>query len=152
MISQIKCELERFKGRIISMSCTMTLIGETRKDRNKVLLIPTESLSMLEDSREDIGHFLGLDPRRNGTNPCQQLDGEVEKTAEGMMLHFAESGHLVFRASSALENGRLEKAKKQEWNPSTWTVVMTPLNWFFAQLFPSISSVSTEQYQFCEKN
>ena len=31
-------------------------------------------------------------------------------------------------------------------------VVMTPLNWCFAQLFPSISSVSTEQQQICVEN
>ena len=29
---------------------------------------------------------------------------------------------------------------------------MQPLSWFFAQLFPSISSASTEQYQICAKN
>ena len=30
------------------------------------------------------------------------------KTAEGMMLNFAESGHPVIRASSALERGELK--------------------------------------------
>ena len=33
-------------------------------------------------------------------------DGEWDKTAEGIMLNFAESGHPVFRASSALEKKR----------------------------------------------
>ena len=33
----------------------------------------------------------------------------------------------------------------------TSTVVKKPLNWFFARLFPSISSVSTEQQQICAK-
>ena len=32
----------------------------------------------------------------------------MEKTAEGVMLKFAESGHPVFRASSALERGDLK--------------------------------------------
>ena len=36
-------------------------------------------------------------------------DGEWEKTAKGMMLNVAESGHLVFRASSALQRGELRK-------------------------------------------
>ena len=31
-----------------------------------------------------------------------------------MMLNFAESGHPVFRASSALEKRRIEKQKKRE--------------------------------------
>ena len=35
-------------------------------------------------------------------------DVEWDKTAEGMMLNFAESGHPVFRASSALERGALK--------------------------------------------
>ena len=37
------------------------------------------------------------------------------------------------------------KAQEREWHPFTSLVVMTPLNWLFALLFPSISLVSTEQ-------
>ena len=36
----------------------------------------------------------------------------MDKTAENMMLNFAESGHLVFRASSALERGELKSKGK----------------------------------------
>ena len=42
-------------------------------------------------------------------------DGDWDKTAELMMLNFAESGHPIFRATSALERGELrskEKGKK----------------------------------------
>ena len=42
-------------------------------------------------------------------------DGDWDKAAEQMMLNFAESGHSVFRATSALERGELrskEKGKK----------------------------------------
>ena len=35
-----------------------------------------------------------------------------DKTAEGIMLNFAESGHPVFRASSALERGELKSKGK----------------------------------------
>ena len=38
-------------------------------------------------------------------------DGKRDKTAEGMMLNFATSGHPIFRASSALERGKLKKSK-----------------------------------------
>ena len=41
-------------------------------------------------------------------------DGEWDKTAEGMMLNFAESGHPVFRASSALEKEENLEAKEKE--------------------------------------
>ena len=51
----------------------MTLIGENEETKKIVLRMLTELLSMLEDSREDIGRFQGLDPGRNGSvNPCQQ--------------------------------------------------------------------------------
>ena len=36
-------------------------------------------------------------------NYSDKHGGEWDKTAEGMMLNFAESGHQVFRATSALE-------------------------------------------------
>ena len=39
-------------------------------------------------------------------------DGEWEKTAEGMIINFAESGHLVFRATSELERGELKSEGK----------------------------------------
>ena len=69
---------------------------------------------MLEDSREDIGHFWGLYPRRNGTElNVNKLDGEWDTTAEGMMLNFAESGHPKFRANSALERGELKKQRQR---------------------------------------
>ena len=38
-------------------------------------------------------------------------NGEWNKTAEVMMLNFAESGHPVFRATSALERGEFFKSK-----------------------------------------
>ena len=37
-----------------------------KKKQKIVLWSLTELLSMLEDSREDVGHFQGLDLRRNG--------------------------------------------------------------------------------------
>ena len=59
-------------------------------------------LCVLEDSGKDVGRFQGLDSRRVGG----------EKAAEGMMLNFAESGHLVFRASCVSERGELQKEKE----------------------------------------
>ena len=53
-------------------------------------------------------------------------DGNCDKTAERMMLNFAESGHPIFRASSALERGELRS--KLKGNPLTSTVVMKPLS------------------------
>ena len=47
----------------------MTLIGENEETKQIELRILSELLSMLEDSRKDVGRFHGLDPRRNGTEP-----------------------------------------------------------------------------------
>ena len=64
--------------------------------------------------------FLGLSCEKKwyGTH-VNKPDGEWDKTAESMMLNFAESGHPTFRATSALERGR---------NPFTFTVAMKPLS------------------------
>ena len=47
----------------------MTFIGQDEGRKKIVLRMLSESLSMLENSRKDIGRFHGLDPRRNGTEP-----------------------------------------------------------------------------------
>ena len=52
-----------------SCQCTMTLIGENEGTRIIVLRMLSEVLSVLEDSRKDVGRLWGLDPRRNGTEP-----------------------------------------------------------------------------------
>ena len=40
-------------------------------------------------------------------------DGDWDKTAEQMMLNFAESSHPIFRASNALERGELRSEKER---------------------------------------
>ena len=45
-------------------------------------------------------------------NPCQQIWWRTGKTAEGMMLNFAENGHLVFRASNTSQGGELKSKGK----------------------------------------
>ena len=61
------------------------------------------------------GHWSFLGPGSEkkwyGTH-VSKPDGEWDKTAEDMMLNFAESGHLIFRASSALESGDMKNMFK----------------------------------------
>ena len=104
----------------------MTLIGENEETQKIVLRMFSELLSMLEDSREDTGRLQGLDRRRNGTQPMStNLMEKGRKTAESMVLNFAKSGHIVFRATSALERGELKskgKGKKSiHFNGSDYT-------------------------------
>ena len=79
-----------------------------------VLRIPKPWQVMQEDSRTDIGCFSGLDQKKNwcGTHtykPSRKWDD----VAEHMMLNFSESGHPVFRGSSALERGALRSKWKE---------------------------------------
>ena len=72
--------------------------------------------------------------------------GEWDKTAEGMMLNLAESGHPVFRATSALERRELKSKGKGKTsihcNGSDDTIELILRT---VKSFLSISSVSTEQ-------
>ena len=88
----------------------MTVIGENEETERIVLRMLTELLSMLEDSFRGHWSFLGPGSEKKwyGTHVCKP-DGQWDNPAEDMMLNFAESGHPIFRASSALERGGFEK-------------------------------------------
>ena len=68
---------------------------------------------MLENSRHDTGRFSGLDQKRSGaeltyTKPTEEWD----EVAEIMMINFSESGHPVFRGSSAFDRGDFKSKVK----------------------------------------
>ena len=77
--------------------------------------------------------------------------GEWDRVAELMMIKFRESGHPVFRASSPLPRGTL-KSKGCGQLSIHFCADGIRLKLIFAQLFLSISSVSTEQFQTCMMN
>ena len=68
---------------------------------------------MRKDWRTDIGRFLGLDQTISGAgrHTCNP-NGKWDRVADDMMLIFIESGHLVFRSSSALERRDLKSKGK----------------------------------------
>ena len=70
-------------------------------------------LITLENSRWCIGRFSGLDQKRSdsGTH-VHKTDGEWDEIAEIMLLNFSESGHPVFRGSSAFERAELKSKGK----------------------------------------
>ena len=67
MMTESKCEPENFTGKIIFMSMYNDIDWTKRGNKENCIANAHRELRMLEDSREDIGHFLGLDRRRNGT-------------------------------------------------------------------------------------
>ena len=76
------------------------------KKHVKVML--TKLRIMLADFLEVIGHSWDLDQKRSGTElTLTNLMVFWDKSAEDMMLEFAETIHPLFRASSALERGEL---------------------------------------------
>ena len=90
----------------------MTLIGETRKQR-KLYCECSQSYWVCSKihARTLVVSRPGSDKKWYGTH-VNKPDGEWEKTAEGMMLNFAESGHPVFCASSTLERAALQSKGK----------------------------------------
>ena len=69
-------------------------------------------------------------------------NGKWNRFAEDMMLNFIESGH-PYSVDQVLRN-ELCEAKEKENCLYIYVVTTTQLDWFFAQSFPPISSVSSE--------
>ena len=66
----------------------------------------------MQKYRKDVWSFLGFgcENKRYGTH-VNKPDGEWDRTAESMMLNFAESGHPVFREEeNYLSKGRGKKS------------------------------------------
>ena len=97
-----------------SSSCQCTMKIDWTK-RGKTYCVANALKTTDNARRFTQGHWSFLEPRSEkkwcGTK-VNKLDGEWHKTAEGMMLNFAESGHPVLRASSALERGELKSKGK----------------------------------------
>ena len=145
MTTESKSEAEHFKGRIIFMSMHNDIDWTKRGIKKFVLRMLSEVLSILEDSRKDIGRFWYLDPRRNATRLMSaNLMENWRKLLKTWCSTLPEADILYF-VSAAPWKEKNWKGKEKEWNPFTSTVVMKSLSWFFAQLFPSMSSVSAEQ-------
>ena len=117
----------------------MTLTEQNEEIKKIVLWMLSELLSRLEDSRMDIGRFLGVDTRSNGTeamstnwmeNGIKLLKAWCSTLPKADILHFVPA---------ALWQEENWKAREKEWKPFTSTVVMKQLSWFFAQFLTSIS-------------
>ena len=110
MMTESKCEPEQFKGRIIFMSMYNDIDWRSRGKKENCI---ANALRVTEYARRFTqGHWSFLGPGSEkkwcGTH-VNKPDGEWDKTAEGIMLNFAESGHPVFRARSALEREEFKR-------------------------------------------
>ena len=85
-----------------SSSCQcVTPIGQNEETENMYFECSQSYWACSKTHAEDIGRFWGLDRKKLPGTHVNKPDGEWEKTAEGMILNFAESGRPIFRAASA---------------------------------------------------
>ena len=93
------------------------------------------------------GHwsFFGLGDEENGMGTyCHKPEGKWENEADQMIKDFAESGHPIFRGTSALNRGILKRKGGRNAIHSS-AKARTIEFFYFAQFTRQISSVSTEQ-------
>ena len=81
-------------------------MGQKRETQRNAFRVAAKFRSTLAGFFAVVGHSWDLDQKRNGTGLCSDKPhGNWDRTAEDMMLEFAEPAHPIFRASSALERG-----------------------------------------------
>ena len=85
----------------------------------------------------------GSEKKRYGSNTYKP-NGEWDGVAEHMLLNFSESGHPVFRGTSALERGTL-RSKRGEKLSTHFCGDPDTAELIFRTIFPSFCSVFTGQ-------
>ena len=113
IMTELKCELEHFQGRIIFMSmCNDIDRGKRRNKENCIANAHRVTEYARKFMRGDWSFpRLGSEKKWYGTHVCKP-DGQWDEVAENMMINSAESGNPKFRASSALERGELKSKGK----------------------------------------
>ena len=140
-----KCSVSNSQDGSSSCQCTMTLYGEKKETKNFVLRMPEPWQDMQKDSHKDIGRFSGLAPKRNGTDQTRTSRVENGMMSLNTCCSTLAKGDISYSVEPVFGTRSFEKQ-------SGWKIVCTLLWWstkcwsgFFALLFPSISSVFTEQ-------
>ena len=142
---------QNFTGRIIFMSM-FNDISWGSKDNKKECETNAQLVSLYA-KRFGAGQwsFLGPGSEKKWYSISEDSpQGEWDRVAEQMMVTLAESGHPIFRSTSPLSRGTLQKAKVVE--NYQYAAVPMGLKLFLAQLFLLISSVFTEKSQICVMN
>ena len=113
IMSELQCEPEQFKGRIIFLSMYNDIIWGERGNTEKCEM---NSVTVANYARRFLlgrWSFLGAGSDKKWSETfSDKPDGDWDKTAEIMMLNFAESGHPICRATSALKRGELRSKAK----------------------------------------
>ena len=153
MMSEIKCEPKHFQGLIIFMSMYNDIVS--REKGNREIGVANSLIGAAYARKIAQGHssFLGPGSEKKwcGTHTCKP-NGDWDRVADIMMINFSESGHPVFFVGPVLLKEEIcwEKAKEKHLYISVVTTKQP--KWFFAQSFPSISSLSTKHWRICVKS
>ena len=100
----------QIQGRIIFMSMLNDIIWVNKDNETECIANSTlVSLYSQKDFQQDVGHSSDLCQKQSGTPLTKKPGGKWDRVAELMMIKFGESGHPVFRASSPLSRGTLER-------------------------------------------
>ena len=104
MTTELKCEPQHFRGRIINVSMYNDL-GENEETEQIVLRLITDLPSNAPRFTRRYWSFLvrGSEKKWHRSH-ANKLGGGCDKTTQDMMLNFSESGHPIFSATNASEN------------------------------------------------
>ena len=111
IMTELQCEPEQFKGRIIFVSMYNDIVWRERGHTEKSVTI---SIAVKNYSRKFLPWhwpFLGLGSEKKWYETySDNWNGDWDKTAEILMLNRrSKNGHAIFRATSALGKRRIKK-------------------------------------------
>ena len=136
-----------------SCRCTMTLIR--REAENKEHCMSNSSSFVAYARRFPKGHWSffgpGIEETWHGAH-IYKPNGSWNHVADLMMVNLRESGHPLFRGTSAFVPRFFETQWEVEDYRYTTTQIQRQQSCYFAYLFPSITSVSTVQLRTGVKN
>ena len=113
MMTELQCEPEHFKGRIICMSMYNDNVWREGGNKENCMMNSVTNADHARRFSPGRWSFLGPGSEKKwyGTHP-NKLDGVSDRTAEGMMLNFAESGSHI-SCHKCPEKRRIEKQRER---------------------------------------
>ena len=102
-----QCDPEQFTGSIIFMSMFNDITWREKENEEKCISNAHEVANYALRFLRGHWSFLGPGSEKKSYGTSDKPDGVWDRMAEEMLLNFSESGHPIFRATSALERREL---------------------------------------------
>ena len=145
LMTDLQCEPENFKGRIIFRSMFNDTVWDA-KGNDELCVNNSKTIKEYAERFPRCHWFLGHGSEKKWYGTYEgKPDGSWNRTAEKMLQNFAGSGHPIFRCTNSLERGQLSKGGEGQQVISTEarrTLICSSIR---SSL--SISSVFTEQWR-----